>query len=35
MLEQAGFVDGELIGKTGFNSSPVTEGILIRARKPA
>jgi hypothetical protein len=35
MLNEAGFVDVELIGETGFNSSPVTKGVLFRARKSA
>jgi hypothetical protein len=34
MLRAAGFVNVELIGKTGFDSSPKTEGVLIRAVKP-
>jgi hypothetical protein len=33
MLKKAGFVNAELVEKTGFNSSPVTEGVLIRAGK--
>jgi hypothetical protein len=35
MVKEAGFVDAELVGETGFNSSPVTKGMLFRARKPA
>jgi alkylhydroperoxidase/carboxymuconolactone decarboxylase family protein YurZ len=35
MLNKAGFVDVELIAETGFNSSPVTKGVLFRARKSA
>jgi len=35
MLKEAGFVDAELVGETGFNSSPVTKGMLFRARKSA
>ncbi len=35
MLKEAGFVDAELVGETGFNSSPVTRGMLFRARKSA
>ncbi len=35
MLSQAGFVDVELVAETGFNSSPITKGVLFRARKPA
>ncbi len=34
MLNEAGFVDVELVSQTGFNSSPVTKGVLLRARKP-
>jgi hypothetical protein len=34
LLEKAGFEDAELVGKTGFNSSPKTEGVLLRAVKP-
>jgi hypothetical protein len=33
MIEQAGFKNTELVAKTGFNSSPKTEGVLIRAQK--
>jgi hypothetical protein len=33
MLQSAGFVNAELVEKTGFNSSPATEGVLIRAGK--
>jgi hypothetical protein len=33
-LKNAGFVDVESMGETGFNSSPKTRGALIRARKP-
>jgi hypothetical protein len=33
MLKKAGFLNAELVEKTGFNSSPATEGILIRAGK--
>ena len=35
MLNEAGFVDVELVSETGFNSSPVTKGVLYRARKSA
>ena len=35
MLKEAGFGDAELVGETGFNSSPVTRGMLFRARKSA
>jgi hypothetical protein len=34
MIEQAGFTDAELVAETGCNSSPITKGALIRARKP-
>jgi len=33
MLKKAGFMNAELVEKTGFNSSPATEGVLIRAGK--
>jgi hypothetical protein len=33
MLQRAGFKKAELVTKTGFNSSPKTEGVLIRAQK--
>ncbi len=33
MLKEVGFGDIELVGETGFNSSPVTKGVLFRARK--
>jgi alkylhydroperoxidase/carboxymuconolactone decarboxylase family protein YurZ len=33
MFEQTRFVSFELVGETGFNSSPVTRGALFRARK--
>jgi len=35
MLREAGFGDAELTAETGFNSSPVTQGVLFRAVKPA
>ncbi len=35
MLNKTGFVDIELVAETGFNSSPVTKGVLFRARKSA
>ena len=35
MLNETGFVDVELVSETGFNSSPVTKGVLFRARKSA
>lgn len=34
MLDQVGFSDVELVGETGFNSSPATKGVLVRAKKP-
>jgi alkylhydroperoxidase/carboxymuconolactone decarboxylase family protein YurZ len=34
MLKNAGFVDAEMVSETGFNSSPVTKGVLFRAVKP-
>jgi len=34
LLEQAGFEESELVMETGFNSSPVTKGVLFRAAKP-
>lgn len=33
LLEEAGFVDAEMVGETGFNSSPITKGVLFRAVK--
>ena len=33
MLQEAGFVNVELVRETGFNASPKTKGILVRARK--
>jgi hypothetical protein len=33
MLREAGFENIEWVEKTGFKSSPVTEGVLIRAGK--
>ena len=35
MLELVGFIKTELIGETGFNSTPKTRGVLFRAEKPA
>lgn len=35
MIRDAGFTDAELVAETGFNSSPVTTGVLFRAKKPA
>jgi len=34
LLEKVGFENAELVEKTGFNSSPKTEGVLLRAVKP-
>ena len=34
MLRKAGFENAELVSKTGFNSSPKTEGVLLRGAKP-
>jgi hypothetical protein len=34
ILEKVGFENAELVAKTGFNSSPKTEGVLLRASKP-
>ena len=31
MLNEAGFANVKLVGETGFNSSPVTKGVLFRA----
>ena len=33
MLQEAGFVNVELVRETGFNASPKTKGVLVRARK--
>ena len=33
-MKSAGFEDAESVSPTGFNSSPKTRGVLIRARKP-
>jgi hypothetical protein len=33
MLQKSGFMDVELVAETGFNSSPVTKGVLFRAVK--
>jgi hypothetical protein len=35
MLVNAGFSQVELVTETGFNSSPVTKGVLLRALKAA
>jgi hypothetical protein len=34
MMTQAGFEKAEVVAETGFNSSPVTKGVLIRAARP-
>jgi len=34
LIQKIGFEDAQLVAETGFNSSPKTRGILIRARKP-
>jgi hypothetical protein len=34
MLNETGFIECELVKDTGFNSSPVTKGVLFRAKKP-
>lgn len=35
MLKKAGFENARIERETGFNSSPVTRGVLVRADKPA
>jgi len=35
MIREAGFTEAELVSETGFNSSPVTKGVLFRANRPA
>jgi len=35
MLGNAGLQEVELAKETGFNSTPKTKGVLIRAAKPA
>lgn len=35
MLGEAGLTAAELVAETGFDSSPVTRGVLFRAEKPA
>lgn len=35
IMRQAGFTDVEIVSETGFNSSPITKGVLFRAMKPA
>ena len=34
LLKKVGFEKAEQVGETGFNSSPKTKGVLIRAEKP-
>jgi hypothetical protein len=34
LLRKTGFENAQLVGKTGFNSTPKTEGVLLRAVKP-
>ncbi|MFC1833462.1 hypothetical protein ACFL2Q_01840 [Thermodesulfobacteriota bacterium] len=34
LLEEAGFTDAEIAGETGFDTSAVTQGVIIQARKP-
>jgi hypothetical protein len=34
LLRNAGFENAELVGETGFNSTPKTRGVLFRAEKP-
>ncbi len=33
LIQQSGFENAELMAETGFNSSPKTKGVLVRARK--
>jgi hypothetical protein len=33
-MKQVGFVEAELVAETGFDSSPITKGVLFRAKKP-
>jgi hypothetical protein len=33
MLQQVGFINAALVAETGFNSSPKTKGVLLRATK--
>jgi hypothetical protein len=35
IMSEVGFEEIELVAETGFNTSPVTKGVLIRARKAA
>ncbi|MDM8540069.1 hypothetical protein QUF90_03180 [Desulfococcaceae bacterium HSG9] len=34
LLKKVGFEKAELVGETGFNSSPKTKGVLFYAEKP-
>jgi len=34
LLKKAGFENAQLVGETGFNSSPKTKGVTFRAEKP-
>ncbi len=34
LLKRIGFVKAELVGETGFNSTPKTRAVLFRAEKP-
>jgi hypothetical protein len=34
MIRDAGFTNAEMVSETGFNSSPVTRGVLLRAIRP-
>jgi hypothetical protein len=34
MIKESGFARAEMVSETGFNSSPVTKGVLFRAVKP-
>lgn len=34
MLKKIGFEKAEIVGETGFNSSPKTKGVLFHAKKP-
>ncbi len=34
MIQASGFTHVELVSETGFDSSPVTKGVLIRAESP-
>ncbi len=34
LLKEVGFENAELVAKTGFNSTPKTEGVLLRATRP-